>query len=155
MLFNNVAGIKTNAVNYKGGGPAVIDVVGGHVHFIMAVPVNVVAHIKNGRLRALAVAGDKRLATLPNMPSFAEAGMPSVTLPTWQGVGAPAGTPRAIIDRIAAEIEKLVALPDTQGKLEAEGFVPYYRNPEQTAALLNDHIVKVGEIIKAGNIKLD
>ena len=81
--------------------------------------------------------------------------MPSVTLPTWQGVGAPVGTPRVIIDRISAEIEKLVALPDTQSKLEAEGFVPYYRNPEQTAELLNAHIVKVGEIIKAGNIKLE
>ncbi len=155
VLFNNVAGIKTQAINYKGGGPAVVDLVGGHVHFMMAVPVNVVSHIKNGRLRGVAIAGDKRLGTLPEMPSFAEAGMPSVTLPTWQGVGAPAGTPRVIIDRISAEIEKLVAMPDTQAKLEAEGFVPHYRNPEQTAEMLNAHILKMAEIIKAGNIKLE
>ncbi len=155
VLFNSVAGIKTNAINYKGGGPAVVDVIGGHVHFIMAVPVNVVTHIKGGRLRAIAIAGDKRLSALPTVPSFAEAGMPSVTLPTWQGVGAPVGTPKVIIDRISAEIEKLVALPDTKDKLEAEGFVPYYRNPEQTAEVINAHINRIGEIIKVGNIKVE
>jgi len=155
VLFNSVAGIKTQAVNYKGGGPAVVDLIGGHVHFMMSVPVNVVGHIKSGRLRAIAIAGDKRLNTLPDMPSFAEAGMPSVTLPTWQGVGAPAGTPKVIIDRISAEIAKLVAMPDTRDKLEVEGFVPYYRNPEQTAELINTHIARFAEIIKAGNIKLE
>lgn len=155
VLFNKVAGLDTHAINYKGGGPAIVDLVGGHVHFAMAVPVNVVSHIKNGRLRAIAIAGDKRTAALPNMPSFAEAGMPTVTLPTWQGVGAPAGTPKVIIDRISAEIAKLVALPDTQAKLEAEGFVPHYRNPEQTAELINEHIARIAEIVKTGNIKLD
>ena len=155
VLFNSVAGIKTQPINYKGGGPAVVDLMGGHVHFMMSVPVNVVGHIKSGRLRAIAVAGDKRLNTLPDMPSFAEAGMPSVTLPTWQGVGAPAGTPKGIIDRISAEIAKLVAMPDTRDKLEAEGFVPYYRNPEQTGEMISAHIVRIGEIIKAGNIKVE
>jgi len=155
VLFNTVAGINTQPINYKGGGPAVVDLMGGHVHFIMAVPVNVVVHIKNGRLRAIAIAGDKRLNTLPGVPSFAEAGLPGVSLPTWQGVGAPAGTPRAIIDRISAEVEKLVAMPETKEKLEAEGFVPHYRNPEQTAEMLNAHIKRIAEIIKAGNIKVE
>jgi tripartite-type tricarboxylate transporter receptor subunit TctC len=155
VLFNTVAGIKTQPINYKGGGPAVVDLIGGHVHFMMSVPVNVVGHIKNGRLRAIAIAGDKRMNTLPDVPSFAELGMPSVTLPTWQGVGAPAGTPKVIIDRISAEIAKLVAMPDTRDKLEVEGFVPYYRNPEQTAELINTHIARFAEIIKAGNIKIE
>jgi tripartite-type tricarboxylate transporter receptor subunit TctC len=155
ILFNMVAGINTQAVNYKGGGPAVADVMGGHVHFVMAVPVNVIHHVKNGRLRAIALAGDKRMKALPDVPSFAEGGYPGVSMPTWQGVGAPAGTPKAIIDKIAAEVEKLVAIPDTVEKLEAEGFVSYYRNPEQTAALLNTHIERVGKLIKAGNIKVE
>ena len=155
ILFNMVAGINTQAINYKGGGPAVADVMGGHVHFVMAVPVNVMAHVKNGRLRAIALAGDKRMKALPDVPSFAEAGYPGVSMPTWQGVGAPAGTPKAIIDRITAEVEKLVALSDTVEKLELEGFVPYYRNPEQTSALLNAHIERVGKVIKAGNIKIE
>jgi tripartite-type tricarboxylate transporter receptor subunit TctC len=155
VLFDSVAGIKTQPINYKGGGPAVADLMGGHVHFIMGVPVNLITHVKSGRIRAIAIAGDKRMNALPNVPSFAEAGLPGVSLPTWQGVGAPAGTPKVIVDRIAAEVEKLVALPDTKEKLDAEGFVPYYRNPEQTAALLNDHIGRVGKIIKAGNIKVE
>jgi tripartite-type tricarboxylate transporter receptor subunit TctC len=121
VLFDTVAGIKTQAVNYKGGGPAVIDVLGGQVHFIMGVPVNLIQHINNGRLRAIAIGGDKRMKALPNVPSFAEVGYPGVSLPNWQGVGAPAGTPKVIIDKIAAEVEKLVALPDTREKLEDQG----------------------------------
>jgi tripartite-type tricarboxylate transporter receptor subunit TctC len=155
VLFDLVAGMKTQAVNYKGGGPAVVDLLGGHVQFIMAVPVNVMSHVKNGRLRAIAVAGDKRLNALPNVPSFAEAGYARVSLPTWQGVGAPAGTPKAIVDRISAEVEKLVAMPETKERLEAEGFVPYYRNPEKTAELITSGIERVGRIVKEGNIKTD
>ncbi|MGZ5741705.1 MAG: Bug family tripartite tricarboxylate transporter substrate binding protein [Burkholderiales bacterium] len=155
VLFNMVAGINTQAVNYKGGGPAVVDLLGGHVQFIMAVPVNIVAHVKGGRLRAIAVAGDKRMQTLPDVPSFAEGGLHGVTLPTWQGVGAPAGTPTVIVERISAEVEKLVAMPETKEKLETEGFAPYYRNPEQTAELINTNIARIGKIIKAGNIKVD
>jgi tripartite-type tricarboxylate transporter receptor subunit TctC len=89
------------------------------------------------------------------VPSFAEEGFPNVSLPNWQGIGAPAGTPRAIIERISAEVEKLVAMPETVQKLEVEGFVPYYRNPEQLVELINTNIEKVGKIIKGGNIKAD
>jgi len=154
-LLNMVAGIKTEAIHYKGGGPAVVDVMGGHVHFVMGVPVNLLPHIKNGRLRAIAIAGDKRMKALPNVPSFADEGFAGVSLPNWQGVGAPAGTPRAIVDRISAEVEKLVAMPETVQKLEVEGFVPFYRDPEQLAELIGTNIDKVGKIIKAGNVKSD
>lgn len=155
VLFETVAGIKTQAIHYKGGGPAVIETIGGQVHFIMGVPVNLMQHVKSGRVRAIAVAGDERMKALPNVPSFAEMGFAGVSLPNWQGVGAPVGTPKVIIDKIAAEVEKLVAMPETVQKLEAEGFVPYYRNPEQTAALLNTFIAAVGKIIKAGNLKVE
>jgi len=155
VLFNTVAGLKTQAVQYKGGGPAVVDLMGGHVQFIMGVPVNLMPHVKSGKVRAIALSGDKRMKALPAVPSFAESGLPGVTLANWQGVGAPAGTPKIIIDRIAAEIEKLVALPETRDKLEVEGFVPFYRNPEQTAELLNTSTARIGEIIKAGNIKVE
>jgi tripartite-type tricarboxylate transporter receptor subunit TctC len=155
VLFDSVAGIKTEAIHYKGGGPAAIEVMGGQVHFIMGVPVNLMGHVKNGRVRPIAVAGDKRMKALPSVPSFAEMGYPGVSLPNWQGLGAPTGTPKVIIDRIAAEVEKLVAMPDTVQKLDAEGFVPYYRNPGETAALINTFIDKVGKIIKAGNLKVE
>ena len=154
-LFNSVAGIKTQQIPYKGGGPAVTDLIGGQVHFIMAVPVNIVSHVKSGRLRAIAISGESRITALPEVPTFTEAGLPGVSLQTWQGVGAPAGTPKVIIDRISAEVAKLVAMPETKEKLDAQGFVPYYNNPEQTAALLKADIIRFAKIIKDANIKTD
>lgn len=152
-LLNMTAGIKTTQIPYKGGGPAVADLVGGQVHFIMAVPVNIVSHVKSGRLRAIGVTGESRLSSLPDVPTLTEGGLPGISLQTWHGVAAPAGTPKAIIDRISAEIGKLVAMPETKEKLDVQGFVPFYSNPEQTAALLKADIVKYGKIIKGANIK--
>ena len=154
-LFNLVAGIKTTQIPYKGGGPAVVDLVGGQVQYIMAVPVNIVAHVQSGRLRAIAITGDKRMSALPSVPSFAESGYPAVTLSTWQGLGAPAGTPKAIIDRIAAEVAKLVAAPETKKQLDAQGFVPYYNNPEQTAQLIKSDIARFAKIIREANITIE
>jgi tripartite-type tricarboxylate transporter receptor subunit TctC len=154
-LFNSVAGIKTQQIPYKGGGPAVTDLIGGHVDFILAVPVNIISHVKSGRLRALAVSGAARIPALPEVPTFAEAGLPGVSLQNWQGVGGPAGIPKPIIDRISAEVARLVAMPETVQKLDAQGFVPFYRNAEQTAELLKADIVKYAKIIKEANIKVE
>ena len=152
-LFNTVTGIKTLHVPYKGGGPAVVDLMGGHIHFFFSNPVNVAAQIRSGRLRALAVTGRSRVGTFPDVPTFIEEGLPAMTLTNWQGVGGPAGIPKPIIDRISAEIQKLVARPDTKEKLNALGSEPYYNNPEQTAALIKLDIAKYGKIIKDANIK--
>ena len=151
-LFNTVANIRTLHVPYKGGGPAVTDLMGGHIHFFFSNPVNVAAQIKNGRLKALGVTGDARNVAFPDVPTFAEQGL-AISLTNWQGVGGPAGIPKPIINRIAAEIEKLAARPDTKEKLHAMGSEPYYNSPEQTAALLRADIEKYGKIIKAANIK--
>lgn len=154
-MFNSAAGIKTQQIPYKGGGPAVTDLVGGHVDFIMAVPVNIVSHIKSGRLRAIAVSGEARMTALPEVPTFAEAGLPGVSLKNWHGVGGPAGIPKAIIDKLSAEVGKLVAMPDTIEKLDAQGFVPFYHNAEQTAAMLRADVIKYAKIIKDANIKAE
>ncbi len=154
-LFNIVAGIKTQQIPYKGGGPAITDLMGGHVHFMMSPPINVVGQVRNGRLRAIAISGESRITALPQVPTFAEAGLPGVSLKSWQGVGAPGGTPKAILDKLSAEIEKLVAMPETMEKLDAQGFVPFYNNPEQTAALVRADIIKYAKIIKDANIKTD
>ena len=151
-LFNTVANIRTLHVPYKGGGPAVTDLMGGHIHFFFSNPVNVAAQIKNGRLKALGVTGDSRNVAFPDVPTFAEQGV-SISLTNWQGVGGPAGIPKSIINRIAAEIQKLAARPDTREKLHAMGSEPYYNDPEQTAGLLRSDIDKYGKIIKAANIK--
>jgi len=152
-LLNATAGIKTHQIPYKGGGPAAAALLGGEVHFILAVPINILSPVKSGRLRAIAVTGESRMRALPDVPTFTEAGVPNVSLQTWHGVGAPAGTPKGIIDRISAEVAKLAAMPEAREKLDAQGFVANYNNPEQTAALLKADIVKFARIIKAANIK--
>ncbi len=152
-LFNSVAKVKTTQIPYKGGGPAVADLMGGQVQFFFSVPVNVVTQVKNGRLRAIAVTGDKRVGALPDVPSFAEAGLPDVSLMTWQGLGAPAGTPKEILNRISAEVAKLVASPETKDKLAEQGFDPYYNNVEQTTEIVKRDIVRFGKIIKEADIR--
>ena len=154
-LFNTVAGIKTRHIPYKGGGPAVVDLMGGHIHFFFSNPSNVVTQVKSGRLRALAVTGQSRVGAFAGVPTFVEIGLPAMTLTNWQGVGGPAGIPKPIIDKISAEIRKLAALPDTKEKLNMQGFEPYYNNPEQTAALIRSDIAKYGKIIKDANIKVE
>jgi len=154
-LFNTVAGIKTRHIPYKGGGPAVVDLMGGHIHFFFSNPSNVVTQVKSGRLRALAVTGQSRVGAFAGVPTFVEIGLPAMTLTNWQGVGGPAGIPKPIIDKISAEIKKLAALPDTKEKLNMQGFEPYYNNPEQTAALIRSDIAKYGKIIKDANIKVE
>ena len=154
-LLNIQAGIKTRQIPYKGGGPAVSDLMGGHIDFFMSNPANVSSQIKNGRLRALAVTGESRTGAFPDVPTFGEAGLPGMTLTNWQGIGGPAGIPKPIIDKLSVENRKIVAMPDTKEKLNAQGFEPYYNGPQETAAMLKADIVKYGKIIKEANIRAD
>ena len=154
-LFNTVASINTRHIPYKGGGPAVTDLMGGHIHMFFSTPINVVAQVKSGRLKAIAVTGKSRLPAFPDAPTFIEEGFPAMYLTNWQGVGGPAGIPKPIIDKISAEIAKLVGMPDTREKFAQQGFEPYYNGPEQTAALIKADIAKYAKIIKDANIKVE
>jgi tripartite-type tricarboxylate transporter receptor subunit TctC len=154
-LFNTEAGVKTRRIPYKGGGPAVVDLMGAHIDFFFSNPANVASLIRDGRLRPLAVTGETRTPAFPDVPTFAEAGLPAITLTNWQGVGGPAGIPKDIVNRIAAEIQKLVAKPKAIEVLAKVGFEPFYNTPEQTAALLKADIDKYAKIIKAAHIKGD
>ena len=154
-LFNSVAGIKTQQIPYKGSIPALTDLIGGQVHFMMSPPSNVVGYVKSNRIKALAVSGEQRMIALPQVPTFAEAGVPGVSLKSWQGIGVPNGVPRIIIDKISDEISKLVAHPDTKDKMELQGSVPFYNNALQTTALIKADIIKHAKIIKDANIKLE
>lgn len=152
-LFNVVANIKTRHIPYKGGGPAVADLMGGHIHFFFSNPINIASQVKSGRLRALAVTGPSRLVAFPDIPTFTEVGMPAMNLTNWQGVGGPAGMPKNIVDRLSGEIKKLAALPETKERLNNMGSEPFYNDPQQTAALIKADIVRYGKIIKDANIK--
>jgi tripartite-type tricarboxylate transporter receptor subunit TctC len=154
-LFNLTAGVKTRHIPYKGGGPAVTDLMGGHIQLFFSNPVNVASHVRGGRLVALAVTGKTRMPAFPNTPTFIEEGLPGVTLTNWMGVGGPAGIPKTIIDRLSAEVGKLVAMPGTKEKLAVQGFEPFYNNAEQAAELLRSDIARYGKIIKDANIKVE
>ena len=154
-LFNTEAGIKTLRVPYKGGGPAVVDLMGGHIHFFLSNPVNVASQIQSGRLRALAVTGRTRLPAFPDVPTFAEEGLPGVLLTNWQGLGGPTGISKSTINRISTEIEKLLAKPQTKETLNKLGFDPFYNNPERTAALLKSDIDQYARIIKIAHIEME
>lgn len=154
-LFTTEAGIKTLHVPYKGGGPAVVALMGGHIQFFFSTPVNVATQIRNGSLRALAVTGKSRVSAFPDVPTFAEGGLPAITLTNWQGVGGPAGIPKPVVHKISAEIQKLLARPDTKETLNNLGFQPFYNDPEQATALLKADIAKYAKIIKDANITVE
>ncbi len=154
-LFNMMAGVKMQAVPYKGGGPAITDLLGGQVEVLFSVLYSVVPHIKAGRLKAIAVARETRLPSLPQVPTFIEAGLPGFDPKSWQGIIAPAGTPKAIIDKMATEISRILAQRDVSEKLRSQGTEPFFHGPEQFAKLMQADSVRIAAIIKTANIKLD
>jgi tripartite-type tricarboxylate transporter receptor subunit TctC len=154
-LFNMLGGVKTQHIPYKGSGPAMTDLLGGHVHMMFSPPSDSIAHIRSGKLRALAISGNARAPTLPQVPTFAEAGMPGFTAKNWFGVLAPVGTPKPIIDKLSAEIARVLALPDVREKLLGQGMDPYISTPGEFAALLKSDFALYGKIIKSANIKLE
>jgi len=154
-LFCLAAGIKVQHVPYKGGGPAVAALLAGDVQMSFSPPLVALPLIKAGRLKVLAVSGERRLSTLPQVPTFAEAGLPGLDAKVWFGILAPAATPKPVIDKLSAELARIMSLPDVKEKLGDLGQEPYITTPDQFAALLKSDGAKYGKVIKAANIKLD
>ena len=154
-VLSQMTGIKLQHVPYKGGGPALTDLLGGHVQLHFNVPINLIGPVKAGRLKALAISGESRLPALPQMPTFTEAGAPNFDVSYWHGVTIPAGTSQAIIHKMSAEITKILALPDVRERLTVQGADPFISTPEQFAAMLKTEIAKYAKAIKTANIKLD
>jgi tripartite-type tricarboxylate transporter receptor subunit TctC len=154
-MFNVLAGVKTQHIPYKGGGPATIDLIGGHVQMFYSVPINVIGHVQSGKLKAIAVSGKSRVNALPQTPTFAEAGLPGFDIVTWNGVVAPAGTPKAIVDKLSAEIGALLAMPSTRDKLAGMGTAPLILTPEAFAAMIKSEIGMYAKVIKAANLRID
>jgi tripartite-type tricarboxylate transporter receptor subunit TctC len=154
-VFNMLAGVKTRHIPYKGGGPATIDLLGGHVQMFYSGPINVVAHVQSGKLKAVAVTGQTRLNALPQTPTFAENGIAGFDVKTWNGVLAPARTSRAIIEKISAEMSALLAMPDVKEKLEAMGLTTMISSPEEFGAMIKSEIGLYLKVIKASNMKID
>jgi tripartite-type tricarboxylate transporter receptor subunit TctC len=154
-LFNMLAGVKTQHIPYKGGGPAMLDLLGGHVQMMFSPPPESIPHIRSGKLKPIAISGSARSPALTQVSTFAEAGMPGFTAKNWFGVLAPAGTPKPIVDKISAEVARILALPDIREKLLSQGMDPFISTPDQFGALLKSDLALYGKIIKAANIKLE
>jgi len=154
-LFNLMAGVKMQNVPYKGSAPALIDLLGGQVQLSVVAPSSTIQHVKNGKLRAIAVSGETRLAALPDVPTFTEAGLPGFEVKNWYGILAPAATPKPIIGKLAAELAVILAMPDTKEKILGQGMDPYFSTPEQFAKLIKADTEKWGKVIKAANIKFE
>ena len=154
-FFNIIAGVKTQHVPYKGAGPAMVDLMGNHVQMFYSVPINVIGHVKSGKLKAIAVTGDTRVKSLPQVPTFAEAGLPGFDIKTWTGVLAPAGTSKAIVAKLSDEIGVLLAMQETKDKLDGLGMAAGYSNAQQFGELIKSEMVRYAKVIKTANIRID
>ena len=150
-----LAGIDIIHVTYKGGGPQLVDLMGGHVHSgFVALPV-AAPQLKSGRVRALAVTTARRSPAIPDVPSLAESGLPGFDVAQWYGVTVPAGTPGEITARLHSEIVELLKLPDIRARMMDFGAEPVGSTPAQFSDLIRSDIAKYHKIVKATKITLN
>ena len=152
--FMATHGLKMTLVPYKGTQPALTDLIGGQIQLLFDVPLAMAQHAKAGRIKVIGMASEKRLPGYPDLPTFAESGVP-YTANTWAMVLAPAKTPREIVVRLNAEINRILASPAVREKLESTGVVPGALSPEDTAAFLAAEVARNAKVIKAAGIKLE
>ena len=142
-------------VPYKGGGPAIADLIAGHVDISFATILESSGHVKGGRLRALGVTSEKRSAALPDVPTLAESGFPGFNTASWIGLLAPAGTPKEIVEKISRDVREVVAAADVREQLTVQGATPAGTTPEDFAALIDRDRKRYAVIIRDRNITAD
>ncbi len=153
--FVKEMGFAATHVPYKGSAPAIADVVSGQAQFMIDTINTPLGFIRDGRLRALAVAMPKRSTLLPDVPTFNETVMPNFEMSAWQGVVAPAGTPQAVIERLNAEVNKAVQNADVRAKLASQGAEPLGGTVAEYAAYLKSEITRFARIVKDAGVKLE
>ena len=152
-LFNAMAGIQTLHIPYKGTTPAVTDLLGGQVNAMFSNALTVMPHIQSGKLRALAVSGNRRLDLLPDVPTVMEAGIAQYVSLQWYGLLAPAGTPPAVIQTINREMVKALQSKDIKDKLASEGAEPVGSTPAEFANLIKNDFDKWSKVAKSSGIE--
>jgi tripartite-type tricarboxylate transporter receptor subunit TctC len=154
-LFRQRAGLEMVHVPYKGGGPALIDVMGGQVPVYFANMASGLPHVKNGKLKALAITGATRSPAAPEVPTVAESGMPGYQVYEWNAIFAPAGTPGAIINRLQAEIAKVLRIPEVRERMLALGGEIVASSPADLGAWVREQGASWARVVRAGNIKAE
>ena len=154
-LFKLEAGVDILHVPFKGGGPAMIDVVGGHTKVMFSSLVQTTPHIKTGKLRALGVGSKERSKVLPDVPSVAEAGVPTYEAVNWWGIVAPAGTPQPIIDKLHAALTASQDTADVEKQFASEGATVVKKSPTEFGAFMVSEMNKWEQVVKKGGIKAE
>ena len=152
-LFKKTANIDFRVVQFKGGGPAMIDTLGGHSQILLTSVASALPHIKSGKLRALALAGPARSHLLPDVPTISEAGVPGYEAIVWWGILAPAGTPKAIVDKLHKELAVILGMEDTKKAFEGQGAVVELMGPASFGKFVEAEAAKWEKVVKEGNIK--
>jgi tripartite-type tricarboxylate transporter receptor subunit TctC len=154
-LFKLMAGVDMVHVPFRGGGPSMISVVGGHTRVTFPSLAQTVPYIKSGTLRALGTGGRERSPVLPDVPTIAEAGLPGYEAINWWGVVAPAGTPRAIVDRLNGEIAAVQSSPEAQKQFASEGATPVSKTSGDFGGFMVSEMDKWGKVVRQGGIKAE
>jgi tripartite-type tricarboxylate transporter receptor subunit TctC len=154
-LFKMMTGVNIQHIPYKGSAQALADLIGGQVQISILSPVSTIPQIRSGKLRGIAISGDARFPALPQVPTFAEGGLPKFEAKTSYGILARARTPKEIVNKLASEIATILRTPDFKEKLAGQGVEPFILAPDQFAALIRSDTATFAKVIKAANIKLE
>ena len=152
-LFKMMAGVNITHIPFKGGGPALIDVVAGNTQIVMGSLLQMIPHIQSKRLRILGTGGAKRSPTLPDVPTIAEAGVPGYEANNWWGLVTPTGTPQDIVARVDKEMATISASPETKKRLEGEGGEPAYKGSAEFGKFIKAEMTKWAKVVKTAGIK--
>jgi tripartite-type tricarboxylate transporter receptor subunit TctC len=153
-MLNQVAGLKSTVLNYRGGGPAVLALISGEADYIFATAPSIMPFLKQGRARALAVTTPKRSSALPDLPTMNSI-YPGFESDNWYAMFFPKGTPKAIVDKMNAEIRKALDTPEIKTFMPREALDPVASSPDELSALLKREIAKYAKVIKFANVRLD
>lgn len=154
-LLKLTTGIAISHIPYKGAGPGIADVVGGHVQLMFVGPISIESHIRAGRLRALAVADSKRLAILPEIPTMAEAGFKGIETGTWYALLAPAGTPQTVVFKLHETFVRVMRAPEMTARLNKQGMDVVTSTPAELLAFMQTELSKWGKVVKAAKLRVD
>ncbi len=155
LMFATAAGIESIHVPYKGGGPSAASLAAGESNWTLGPLAAYVAPWKGGRARCIAVSGEKRSAIFPELPTIAESGVPGFKFLGWNGVMAPRGTSRAIIDRLNSVLVQALKMPETRQLYAAQGEEPAWTTPEEYAKIIREDYERYGKVVKQAGVKVD